>query len=77
MRAQTLNFEKNKNPKQSLRIGKDRFKKPGDIEIGNLFIRDSPQGNSIILINKNTGEEMEIGLYAARETIEALKFNLK
>ncbi|MDD5649175.1 MAG: hypothetical protein PHF86_01975 [Candidatus Nanoarchaeia archaeon] len=77
MKAKFLNFERDKDPKKSLKIGKYRFKKPGDSEIGNLFIRNHPEGNKIILINKNTGEEMEIGLYAAKGVIKALKFNLK
>jgi hypothetical protein len=79
MKAKTVNeaqnFERDPNTKKSLRIGKDRFKKPGDGEIGNLFVRHHPEGNRIILVKKETGEEIEVGLFAAKEVIEALKFS--
>jgi hypothetical protein len=79
MKAKTVNeaqhFERDPDTKKSLRIGKDRFKKPGDREIANLFVRDHPMGNRIILVKKDTGEELEVGLFAAKEVLEALKFS--
>jgi hypothetical protein len=74
-----MNFEKvNKNPLSAVGIGENRFKKPGDEEIGNkIFVRKNSEGNGKIFINKETGEEMEVGLYAASEVIKALKFALE
>jgi hypothetical protein len=81
MRAKTINelqnFERGVDPQKSLKIGRDRFKKDGDQELGDVFIRDHPEEPRIILVNKHTGEEMEIGLYAAYEAIDALKFSLR
>jgi hypothetical protein len=78
IKEEISNFERTEEPLKKMGIGKNRFRKPGDQEIGDkVLIRNHPDKPCIILINKTNGKEMEIGLYAAGEVIGALKFILK
>jgi len=71
---ENIGFERGNDPKDSLKIGKDRYKQPGDIEFGAHFLRrNSGTDPSLIIINALNGKEFRVGLYAAKEVIDALK----
>ncbi len=71
---ENIDFERGNDPKDSLKIGKDRYKQPGDIEFGAHFLRRDPGTDpSIIIINTLNGKEYQVGLYAAKDVINALK----
>ncbi len=69
-----IDFEHGENPKDSLKIGKSRYKQEGDEEFGKYFLlRKTPEGNAYIVLNKLNGKEIRVGLYALKEVIKALK----
>lgn len=71
--SENNNFERSEDPKENLKIGKNRFKQPGDQELGYFLIRNNPDGSpSKIFINTLNGNEISIGLYAWKDVYNAL-----
>jgi hypothetical protein len=74
MKAKVVNFERGADPKKSMKIGKDRYKQPGDIEFGKHFLYRNPNNDSkVTFINTLNGKEFTVGLFAAKEVSLALE----
>jgi len=74
MKAKVVNFERGQDPKSSMKIGKNRYKQPKDIEFGKHFLYRNPDNDSkVTIINTLNGKEYVVGLFAAKEVVEALK----
>lgn len=74
MKAKAVNFERGADPKDSMKIGKNRYKKAGDIEFGKNFLYRNPNNeNKVTIVNTLNGKEYSVGLFAAKEVVEALK----
>jgi hypothetical protein len=71
---ESIDFERGTDPKRSLEIGKDRYKKPGDIEVGENFLyRRRDLDNYGVIINTLNGRTHEVPLFAAKDIINALR----
>ena len=75
VRESLLEFKRGREVKKTLGVGLDRFRKPGDTEINDLFLRRDSGDNRPILtiVRRSDGKEFEVGLFAAKEVIKALK----
>lgn len=74
MKARAVNFERGEDPKSSMKIGRNRYKQPGDIEFGKNFLYRNPNDdNKITIINASNGKEYVVGLFAAKEVVKALE----
>jgi len=74
MKARAVNFERGLDPKSSMKIGKDRYKQPLDIEFGKHFLYRNPNNdNKVTIINTLNGKEYVVGLFAAKQVVEALQ----
>jgi hypothetical protein len=74
MKAKIVNFERGADPKSSMKIGKDRYKQTGDIEFGKHFLYRNPNNdNKVTIVNALNGKEYSVGLFAAKEVVQALE----
>ena len=74
MKAKIVNFERGVDPKNSMKIGKNRYKQAGDIEFGKHFLYRNPNNDSkVTIVNTLNGKEHSVGLFAAKEVVEALE----
>ena len=72
--SENIRFEKDLDPKETMRIGKDRFRQPGDEDImAGIVLRDTGGTPSKALVNLENGKMYEIPLFALKETIRAIK----